>query len=265
MGNETGSCTVTVSGGSGGFSYSWSSTVGGSFSAGNSANATFTAPVVSSTTTGSLICSVTDTCGRRNFISRPITISTQVLPIELKKLDAEYNGKGVDITWTTASEINNDYFSIEHSTDGIHYTDIGKVNGSGNSTSDISYKFTHESPSQSYNYYKLRQTDYDGTKETFGPVYVKINKLQNTFAITDVGPNPFNDRININYSLDKEGEASFTLVNATGAVVRTDKLQSGAGQSSYEFSGLESLPTGIYYAILTSGENKKVVKILKNR
>jgi hypothetical protein len=264
MGNETGSCAVTTSGGTPGFTYAWSSTVGGSFTSTTAASTTFKAPVVASVTTGNLICVVTDACGRQNFVSRPITISTAVLPIELKSLDAALDGSKAIVSWTTASEVNNDYFTIERSTNGTDYTNIGHMPGSGNSTVDKHYSFTDDHPALSYNYYRLKQTDYDGTTKTYGPVYVKLNKIGAEFAIHDAGPNPFNDKLKINFTAEKNCTVYYYLVNSAGAVVRSETILATEGENDFELTGLEAIPSGIYFAIIANGSDKKVVKVLKS-
>lgn len=264
MGNQSGAVSVTVSSGSPGYTYAWTATVGGTFSSSTSASTNFTAAVTGTPASGNIICTVTDACGRKNFVSRPISVSTDVLPIELKNFDCGYKGNAVDVTWITASEINNDYFTIEHGTDGVNYEKIGQVRGSGNSTSDIAYKFTDKTPENGYNYYRLIQTDYDGTSKTYGPVYVKINNVFREFDIADVGPNPFQNRLSVGFNIDKPGLVTLTLLNSAGSIFRTEQIKSTAGFNSFEISNLDNLPAGIYYAMLITNGEKKIVKLLKN-
>ena len=264
MGNESGTCSVTVSAGSPGYTYAWTSTVGGSFANSTAATTTFTAPVVGTVTTGNLICTVTDACGRKNFVSRPLTISTSVLPIELKELTAKIDKATVRLEWITASELNNDFFTIYRSPDGINYTEIAILRGSGNSTSDIAYSYVDDAPEKSYNYYKLKQTDFDGKSETFGPVYVKRVGTNRETEIASIGPNPFTDYVSIDYYSEKPGPVQFTIMNQTGAIIRTQESSSREGMNIFEFNDLSGLPTGIYYAVLANQQAKKVVKILKN-
>src|SRR6185369_13902085 len=98
----------------------------------------------------------------------------------------------VRLDWTTASEINNSYFTIERSLDGIAYEEIGRVEGAGNSTYDISYNYTDQSPSAHATiYYRLKQTDFDGKHETFDPDFVNFDSRSSKFEVTSFGPNPF--------------------------------------------------------------------------
>lgn len=84
------------------------------------------------------------------------------LPIELLSFNAKSNGDKVDVIWTTASEINNDYFTIERTVDGINYEVVGTVKGNGNSTSVINYVSEDNIPYNGVSYYRLKQTDFDG-------------------------------------------------------------------------------------------------------
>ncbi|MEO8146092.1 MAG: T9SS type A sorting domain-containing protein [Bacteroidia bacterium] len=84
------------------------------------------------------------------------------LPISVINFDAFKNNNVVDLKWTTATEINNDYFTIEKSKDGIHFASITTVDGAGNSSTTLNYATTDEQPYSGINYYRLKQTDFNG-------------------------------------------------------------------------------------------------------
>lgn len=89
------------------------------------------------------------------------------LPIELIDFYG-YNYDGINnLTWVTASEINNDYYMVETSTDAHTWYVIGTMDGAGNSNTGIIYDFDHENYLDSINYYRLTQVDFDGRRETF--------------------------------------------------------------------------------------------------
>jgi len=118
------------------------------------------------------------------------------LPIDLLYFDAEYNEKEevVDLTWATASETNNDYFTIERSEDGIDFGAIGTVDGAGNSNAMLQYSFIDQAPNP-LSYYRLKQTDYDGKFEYSNLIIVKIPSP----LILSVGPNPTTNSIKVIY------------------------------------------------------------------
>jgi hypothetical protein len=121
-----------------------------------------------------------------------------VLPIELTKFNAESKGNIVEVNWTTASEINNDYFSVERSTNGKEFEKIGKINGSGNSNTTLSYNYIDNEPKSGISYYRLRQTDFDGATTISNIVAVNTN-LNNNNSLT-IFPNPSNGE-NINFRM----------------------------------------------------------------
>ncbi|MFM7016671.1 MAG: LamG-like jellyroll fold domain-containing protein [Bacteroidota bacterium] len=84
------------------------------------------------------------------------------LPIQLLSFNAIKNNLQVDCKWSTAIESNNDFFTIERSDDAINFSPIGIVDGAGNSNSILNYSFSDFNPIQGINYYRLRQTDFDG-------------------------------------------------------------------------------------------------------
>ena len=98
------------------------------------------------------------------------------LPIDLVSFGADVNENldGVIINWTVASQVNNDYYSIERSTDVESWESIGTMPGAGSNNEMMSYVYYDEQPLDGVSYYRLRQTDYDGKTEAFYPVSVQI-------------------------------------------------------------------------------------------
>ncbi|MBK6391913.1 MAG: hypothetical protein IPF70_15285 [Saprospiraceae bacterium] len=86
----------------------------------------------------------------------------QLLSIQLSSFEI-IASKNPVLRWTTVAEWNNDYFSVEHSQDGINYTEITKVNGQESSDKPTVYSYTDHTPYSGINYYRLRQVDIDGS------------------------------------------------------------------------------------------------------
>jgi uncharacterized repeat protein (TIGR02543 family) len=95
--------------------------------------------------------------------------SSTALPVELVDFTAKVidENRMVLLEWVTASEINNDYFTLEKSHNGYDWTVLATVEGSGNSTSSIHYNYEDRQPFQGISYYRLKQTDFDGNSEYF--------------------------------------------------------------------------------------------------
>ncbi|MFI5205091.1 MAG: T9SS type A sorting domain-containing protein [Flavobacteriales bacterium] len=106
-----------------------------------------------------------------------VTYNTCVLPIELRSFDATCNNGKVNLTWETASQLNNDFFTVERTSDGIKYETIGAVTGEGNGNQPRYYSFVDANPLEGTAYYMLKQTDIDGRSEKLSSVAVNCDDV----------------------------------------------------------------------------------------
>ena len=138
------------------------------------------------------------------------------LPIELATFSATLNGKQVDVKWTTQAEINNHFFTIERSSDNVNFSELGRVEGAGNSTSTNEYAYTDFHPLTGVSYYRLKQTDYDG-KCAYFPVSVIRNVRKGTFLVY---PNPSTSQVvHLNYGDDQLKYFTITVQDITGRII----------------------------------------------
>lgn len=155
----------------------------------------FTPVVIQSATVGQsyyIHVNVDDFCVVESSC-RDITVTRQsALPIVLSYFNA-YLTDGVEktviIEWETHSQQNNDYFTIYKSYDGYEWSELTKTAGAGNVNSLMSYTVRDEHPRPGYQYYKLRQTDYDGNYEEFNVVSVglEVPRLEVIKAYNQIG------------------------------------------------------------------------------
>jgi hypothetical protein len=96
------------------------------------------------------------------------------LPIVLVSFNGEVSGNVVHIEWTVASQINNDYFTVQKSTDLEQWSLVDSVIGAGTTNTQLSYFLNDYNPHVGYTYYRLRQVDYDGKSETFHPIAIQV-------------------------------------------------------------------------------------------
>ncbi len=89
--------------------------------------------------------------------------SEGALPVDLISFNAKEQSASIVLNWQTASELNNDYFAIERSSNGRDFTEIAKQEGIGTSSEINNYAFEDINPEKGINYYRLRQVDFDGT------------------------------------------------------------------------------------------------------
>lgn len=113
--------------------------------------------------------------------------NTIPFPVELVYFKGEKNKEYNKIEWQTYSEINNDYFTLEKSNDGINWSPITKMSGAGTTIESNSYYYKDYNRLKRLNYYRLKQTDYDGGSETFNVVVIdNIMLNKKVLSITNI-------------------------------------------------------------------------------
>jgi len=110
-------------------------------------------------------------------------VSCAVLPIILKTFTVTKSSQGAFLTWTTAQEVNNSNFKIQHSIDGINWQQLGTEEGAGNSNVEKTYHFVHKMVSNGTNYYRILQNDYDGKESVSDVRQLQYNTDKHTFSI----------------------------------------------------------------------------------
>jgi len=185
-----------------------------------------------------------------------------LLPIELVSFTATCDGRSALVEWTTATEKNNDYFSLERSDDAINFTEIARVAGAGNSIEPLDYSYTDYGIHGGDNYYRLVQVDYDGTR-TVSDIVVA------TCIDTEVGepdvqafPNPFNGELTVVLNNFDNRPARIEVYDMLGKLIYVQKAE--APQNSFEtILNLSNLPPAAYNIRVSTNDfviNKNVVK-----
>lgn len=183
------------------------------------------------------------TAGTRAYTRPDITFCVpSALPIELLYFKPKYEDDIVKIRWSTASEHNNDYFTIEKSYDGINYEVIKTVPGAGNSTHVIDYYEEDRVFVSSIVYYRLKQTDFDGKYVRTDWESVFIDK-----KVTDleIRPNPFDQELNISFISDINGIKTLNLTDLIGNVVYQEDIMVFDGVNNIKIK-LNTLSRGVY-------------------
>jgi len=144
-----------------------------------------------------------------------ITLSGVNLPVVLWSFGLDIQEKSVLLNWVTKSELNNDYFVILRSDDGVNFEEIGELKGMGNSSITVDYQFIDDRPLMGTSYYKLQQVDFDG-KTSFSEI------LRTNFVLNDgfsLYPNPTNSAINLLLSVDDATDIFIEIFDAQGKLV----------------------------------------------
>lgn len=195
------------------------------------------------------------TTGGVYFTVGSINKLTTPLPVELLRFDAEECGRQVCLEWSTATETNNDFFSIDKTRDGILFEPVATVDGAGNSTSALNYHATDNAPYEGESYYRLKQTDYNGASVCSGLKAVHFN-APGPFAF-DLYPNPSDgSAISFSVTAGKEEEVLVVVYDARGnesysKVIITED----AGKNVYALDPSSKLAPGLYLITATSRQS----------
>ena len=173
------------------------------------------------------------------------------VPIELISFEVnEIGNKYVKINWKTATETNNDFFTIEKSKDARNWEIVGKINGSGTIFSEQNYEFDDKNPFDGLSYYRLKQTDFDGKFEYSSIQSIRLN---NTISDVKIYPNPTNDLITMEGMVSDMGE--FMIINSLGQNVTAKVRIREISEREIQLN-LSKLPPGVFSIITKSGTFK---------
>lgn len=163
------------------------------------------------------------------------------LPIQLISFNVNQNQKNIDFQWETKSEINNDFFTVEYSIDGVTFFDIANIDGAGTSSIQNIYEYDYENNSlEGLVYFRLKQTDYDGLV-SYSPIISK--QIENEKIDFKIYPNPTTDYFTI---VDENHDIlKVELFNQMNSRIELPESNS----NTYYVSNLSS---GVYFVRITT-------------
>ncbi len=176
------------------------------------------------------------------------------LPVELLEFTATpVNNTYVNCHWATASETNNDYFTVLRSRNGLDFGSIGTVPGAGNSNTVKNYDFNDEHPYDGTSYYRLKQTDFNGMSKLSNIVAVDFASLNN-FGL-NVFPSPTDgNNISVNITGAKDREVLVVVRDILGQEYYSKVILVEDGSYTFALDKQSRLPAGVYLVIATSND-----------
>ncbi|MCB9361589.1 MAG: T9SS type A sorting domain-containing protein [Flavobacteriales bacterium] len=186
--------------------------------------------------------------------------ATGILPVTLVNFKGHNYKTGNKLVWTTKTEVNNDYFIIQRSKDARHFTDIGIVDGNGNSNIENNYEFIDNSFLEGINYYRLKQIDFNGDYEHSRIIVLKsINSID-----VAIYPNPSSDNLYFDVSESSDEVLTVQYTNILGSTV-SELISTTEGKNTYQLNNFKDLKAGIYMVQLINSNNEviKYQKIVK--
>lgn len=178
------------------------------------------------------------------------------LPVELLYFNVSTNDNVV-LTWATATEINNDHFTIQRSEDGVTFYEIGKVDGNGNSTETITYTFTDKSIAAPIYYYRLKQVDFDGQFEYLEVKRVDTGLEKETIQMK-VFPTVVKNNV-LNYSSSQPITIqTITLLSLSGGEAVDLKGRTERTNALSYVIDANGIQKGFYLIKITTAENQNI-------
>lgn len=164
------------------------------------------------------------------------------LPVTWLNVSANKNNNGtVNINWATASEINNDFFTVEKSFDNRNFVAIAKINGAGNKNSISKYAIEDGNPGSGTIYYRIKQTDFNGEFDYSSVVAVNTGKVINNL---NVSPNPAVSDITVSWDSPIKEQLTLQIADMNGSVLVNEVLPFGSNVATIK---LDNLSSGLYF------------------
>ncbi len=207
--------------------------------------------------TGTYFFKVTETSDCSNNIKIGKVIVEDPLPIQLYSFEVQQQADSVLLEWISKVEINNDYYTLYKSEDAINWSFFREIEGAGNSSIENIYRTFDTAPHKPITYYKLTQTDFDGTHQELGIRYITINDPVSGQTTTFVAyPNPTNGITTIKGHF--RDLSSLKVINVIG-VDLTSKVSKTLMNPEEIQIDLGHLAVGVYL-IYIDGEIVKIIK-----
>jgi len=168
------------------------------------------------------------------------------IPVELLSFSASIIPIGVELYWSTATELNNDGFEIQRITDSGDFIPIGFVKGQGTSTQKKDYNFIDKNTTSGRYIYRLKQIDFNGNYKYSNQLEVDFSAIT-TYSLEQNYPNPFNPSTEINFTLANSGNITLKVYDSLGlevAILVDGYLK--AGKHSVMFNA-KNFTSGVYY------------------
>jgi surface protein len=182
-----------------------------------------------------------------------------VTPVTLLSFTAKAQANNTALLqWATTSETNNKGFGIQRSPAGASWIDLTFVNSlasGGNSSVQINYQFTDNSPLAGENYYRLKQVDLDGTASYSAVQELNFNNLSTALQVS---PNPATDKVRVTLPAGASDNVPFKLVTADGKVILSGTMSNISGYGSISVS---NVATGLYFLQIIINNTKQVCRL----
>lgn len=202
---------------------------------------------------------VTDATGAEFFDAGGEVACTK-LAVDFIEFYGEVQTEGNFLTWITATEENNDFFTVEHSINGQDFAPIGTVDGAGTTNEAAIYDFLHRNAPSGMSYYRIKAVAFDG-EATYTKV-ISLVRGERVFDIVSVYPIPVSSVVNINFTTTVEGSSTIQIHNVAGKLMTTQDVDTEGGINKVSLN-VSSYPVGTYFVTIKNGEEVATTKFVK--
>lgn len=189
-----------------------------------------------------------------------ITVDCTVLAVDFEDFQVTAQEGGIQVTWSTQSEIDNDYFLVERSRDGIVFQSIGTVEGGGTTFNRRTYRLIDPHPLKGTNYYRIKQFDLDGKVHQTQVQAIQFNEVESVKKIR-VFPNPVDAELQIEIYSDKVNRRFISIQDVFGRQILN--FEPKFANSSIFSVDVRNLSPGNYLVKYVEGEVLRTGKFVK--
>lgn len=193
-------------------------------------------------------------------VLQPLIVNTVVLPVNLVNFTAVVANASNRINWMTTNEINNDYYTIERSSDGINYSLMNTLQSNTSNGLQHSYELYDYAPNVGINFYRLTQFDKDGKSQILGIRTCTFRQLGSASA--KLYPNPSTGNLYLQLSGYSGTQVSITINDINGKVVYKTNLNTSTNSYAYPILLQNKLASGQYTVVVNGIGLKAVSKII---
>jgi hypothetical protein len=186
--------------------------------------------------------------------TQSVTVGCAVLPIELLSYTGTNTFRGNELKWVTATETNNSYFTLYRSRDAQTFDRQWKIQSkatNGNSTSNLSYAFLDGNVNPGVYYYRLTQTDIDGTIKEVGTIPLSVEAGRYTLNVI---PNPTANKAEVTYECVADQKAQLKVYGHSGDLIMIREIACVEGENKYIID-LGDREDGIYLVTISTNDN----------
>lgn len=183
------------------------------------------------------------------------------LPIQLKSFEVNYNNGKAMIEWTTLTEVNNDYFTLSRSADGVKFEPLFFVKGAGTTHNITSYHEVDSKPLHGKSYYQLMQTDFDKESEILGVRSFETEEMSdNEFGLV-ISPNPNHSRTFLVSAIDPAGVLEIEVMSSSGLRVMNRGICISRDEP-IKVELPEETPAGLYLVKVITQERNYLTRVV---